>query len=376
LIVQDLLAFAKILQCQLEQHNFLMKKLKPSFTLIGSVAEGSRVGFANELDLTVEFEGFKDALFRVPNGDPFNLTATEHAPDWMKKYFGRNGKFLYHQFILDFLHATNSCIRSIFNRRENPARLTRGTTNEKFNSDSLECKDCKEKKNQNNPVSLFEQCEKCVVTVSQTKMGVCLQFIWRSDSGELIYCSVDLVPTFKIKEIAALELARMVNMAMIKEQPEGWLRYLEKYAASDLIRTDLLYVSKENGLNGGAYYATDSKKVVQLSSVLLKNLNCQPDKNYFIRPGQHLGTDKFKSRGQRQIYCWIKALKKILSVDVSMYMVKKILLERPHEIRSDCPYNDLYYKMSQAELKEKFDSKIDYTKWESLRIKAVVPLKK
>jgi hypothetical protein len=63
-MVQDLLRFAKTLQHKLRQHNSIMRKLRPSFTLIGSVAKGTRKGIGNELDLTVELEGFKSRLFK------------------------------------------------------------------------------------------------------------------------------------------------------------------------------------------------------------------------------------------------------------------------------------------------------------------------
>jgi hypothetical protein len=32
-------------------------------------------------------------------------------------------------------------------------------------------------------------------------MGAGLQFLWYSDEGEMMYCSVDLLPTFMIKPI-------------------------------------------------------------------------------------------------------------------------------------------------------------------------------
>jgi hypothetical protein len=46
------------------------------------------------------------------------------------------------------------------------------------------------------------------------------------------------VPTFKINTTTALNLARNVNTAMLKEKPEGWFGYLQKYASSDMIMPD------------------------------------------------------------------------------------------------------------------------------------------
>jgi hypothetical protein len=130
-----------------------------------------------------------------------------------------------------FLDAINSCIKRIFFNLENPLKLKRGTSNQDY--DGLKCQECKRKR------ANFKQCEKCVVTVSQTKMGVCLQFLWYSAEGDTIYCSVDVVPIYKIIKMKALAKARIVNTAMIKQQPEGWRGYMRKYATSDLIFTDL-----------------------------------------------------------------------------------------------------------------------------------------
>jgi hypothetical protein len=72
----------------------------------------------------------------------------------------------------------------------------------------------------------------------------------------------------------------------------------------------------------------------------------------------------------------IKALKKILSVDVSMYMVKKTMLLWPIETSSYDSYDLLFTIMSQVDLKEKFESKIDYDRWTGYKVKAGIPLKK
>jgi hypothetical protein len=276
-----------MLQAGLRSFNSTMRALKPSFTLIGSAAEGTRIAIGNELDLTVEFEGFEEPSFQVVDGDPFHLSATGNVPEWIKKYFGKKGKFIYHQFTSDFLDATHSCIENIFGKLPNPINLLRGTTNLEFASDIHRCEKCMNNNRDTKSLRPFEQCEKCAVTVSQTKMGACLQFLW---SPEKVYCSVDLVPTFKIKKITALELARIANTAMLTEKPEGWFRYLQKYATSDVILSDLY-----------------QDKVSTFSSVLLKNLNWQSDHNYFARPGQHLGVEKFKGDAWRMVYIFIKA---------------------------------------------------------------------
>jgi hypothetical protein len=124
-------------------------------------------------------------------------------------------------------------------KRKNPRELKRVATNLEFVSDKLRCQKCRNYKAEYKSLQPFQQCEKCVVTISQTKMGACLQFLWNLDN---LYCSIDLGPTFKINKITALNLAYIVNIAMLKERPDGWFRYLQKYATSDMIFLDLFEV--------------------------------------------------------------------------------------------------------------------------------------
>jgi hypothetical protein len=103
----------------------------------------------------------------------------------------------------------------------------------------------------------------------QTKVGVGLQFLWKSPSNKDIYCSVDVVPVFNIRGIQPLYLANILNSATLTQKPEGWFNYMKKYAKADLIVTDLL----------------EGDPSQMIKSVLLKNLNCTEEKNFFIRPG-------------------------------------------------------------------------------------------
>ena len=79
----------------------------------------------------------------------------------------------------------------------------------------------------------------------QTKIGVALQFQWAwlninedprssvdKDEVIMIYCSVDIIPEFPIVPIPVMELAQIVNSAMLAcpEQPRGWMRYMSNYA--------------------------------------------------------------------------------------------------------------------------------------------------
>jgi hypothetical protein len=147
---------------------------------------------------------------------------------------------------------------------------------------------------------------------------------------DTVYCSVDLVPTFKIKHIAPLDLAKIVNMGIMNNQPEGWQNYPQKYAKADVIMPELLFVSQK------AITDDDSNKdgTDSIASVLLKNINTSVDKNYYVRPGQNLKREKFKSEDLKWVYTEIKALKTIFSVSLDNYMLKK-LLWKPNEFRAN-----------------------------------------
>ena len=77
----------------------------------------------------------------------------------------------------------------------------------------------------------FVQCEECMVTVSTTKSGVALQFMYDwGHSGDEVYCSIDLIPIFPIEAIPTMELTRSIVGNMLGEDaPPGWLNFMSKY---------------------------------------------------------------------------------------------------------------------------------------------------
>jgi hypothetical protein len=356
-MVHDFFALLTTLSVVLLEDEIFIN-LCPTFTLMGSVPEGTRIGIGNEMDIMMEFGGFDAPPFKVKEGDPFHLYATDHIPEWMKRFLDQQGRFIFHLFMRALLDAVSLGIDKIFKQKRNPKRLIIKTTNEDFNSDRLDCNDCKRRKKEEERSTLFKQCDSCIVAVSQTKVGIGLQFLWKSDNEEEIYSSVDLVPTFNINPIDPLDLARIINSAMLSQRPDGWFNYMKKYAKADLIVTDLLVKERDQAIG----------------SVLLKNLNCSLEQNYFVRPGQHLAAEKFKTKEHRRLYQNVKALKTILDVDLNNYMLKKLLL-KPIEFKIRIKSHFLYDVMCMPELKEKFEEKIDYEEWKVCRAKSKIPRK-
>ena len=206
-----------------------LKDFLPFFELVGSMAEQTRVGLANELDLGLKFKSWMNQpLFKVEE-DPFTLKKAACVPSFMEQFFVGN-KFEYHKFMFFLLDAVDKALKDIFEVRRNPPNLKRVTTNKEWLDGKTPCKgECKRVLECNE----FKQCEQCAVTVSQTKSGVALQleFVWQGTYfDQNIFCSIDLIPVFQIEPIQTMKLARLINDGMLCENaPEGWLKFLIKY---------------------------------------------------------------------------------------------------------------------------------------------------
>ena len=123
LMVQDLLLLAQKLEHDLGRSSPMMQFLRPSFTLVGSVAEGTRIGLGSELDLTVRFLGLEDVPFKFRVDDPFHLYEGGESPECLSWYF-EDSKFQLHRFKQDVLDLVDSSLMSIFDRGDNPPRLS------------------------------------------------------------------------------------------------------------------------------------------------------------------------------------------------------------------------------------------------------------
>ena len=285
----------------------IVRLLSPKMTLVGSVAEGTRLILGNEMDVLMEFPNIPEA-FEIRNDDPFHVYCTEKTPPELRRFFNEKEQFQLHRFKEEFLTVLDNVIEEIYKEGRNPSRLKRGRWKAQLQSGELTCGTCKRNKSEK---SLFQQCSnpECLATVAQVKNGFCLQFEWISDEGEAFYCSIDLVPVFPIKKISPTEVARIINTVMRQRgHPPGWFFHFIKYFASDRI--------------------IDGLQNPDITSVVLKTLNCQTDNNYFIRPSQLLGPNIFSNPAVKENYCRIKLLMKARDIKTfGSYMMKKLLLK-------------------------------------------------
>ena len=205
LMVGDLLYLAKELEAKLSNSSPLMRCLKPKLTLVGSVAEGTRIGLGSELDLTMRFAGLDSQdlpPFRFKEEDPFHLYKGVKVPDELEGYFGAQDQFQLGNFKEDLSMIIESSLFNIFKCKRNPQRLRINPNEHSIQNIHFyplhDCNDCSTlyKKNFVNI-----QCKNCLWAVSKTKLGLCLQFLWsknEEDEAEAC-CSMDLVPTFRFQ---------------------------------------------------------------------------------------------------------------------------------------------------------------------------------
>lgn len=363
-MIDDLIKVTQQIEKRLNENNEL-KHLKPKFTLAGSMAEGTRFGYANELDLGLKFEGLQKSMgsegdienniaFKVGK-DPFSLEKADTSPSFMDMFFNSEGKFLSHKFKCTLLYSTEKAVTDMFQKGENPPNIHCIVTNNEWQEGRTPCRgECREKLREN----FYKHCQICPVVVSQTKIGLTLQFVWKWPGGETsatneiytsideIYTSIDVIPEYTIVPIPAIKLAKTVNTQMVQPErqppPKGFVQYLKNY--------DMHY--KVNLCQDGLIY-----------NVVLKEFNFYNGRNTHIRPAQPTvnGEEKFSSERMRKIYGYIKFLKKnVDGLELSSFAVKK---DQYKAILDTCEDNDdraVIAILSQPEFRSRVEgSRID-----------------
>ena len=378
---EDLLDLYHTLEKEMKE---ALREFDPEFQMSGSMIEGTRLGLANELDIGLIFNTLKDSLALKVEGDPFSLKKSDTAPAFMKRFFDGN-EFDYHDFKLFLLDTFSNIIKDIFDKHKlsGSNKLICVTTNEAWAKGETKCNgDCKRKMKKAD--TKYEQCILCCVCVSQTKIGIALQFQWVFENAVMgeetkcqkhensgyknlllndifkdeeiitVYCSIDIIPELPIEEIDAFALASLVNRSMLApNSPEKWLRCICNYVKHYQIINDIIH--SEKGM---------------ISSVVLKTMNFCEQRNHHVRPSQpHTLGEKFQSVEMKKIYCYIKYLKKSLDLDLSSYWVKKELLKQEYQDIVDSKKKDLFAGdnalvavLSQPEFQSQVGDKIDIKK--------------
>ena len=380
---EDLFEFYGLFEGEVKK---VLKELHPKFQLCGSMQEGTRLCLANELDIGVVFQALENPKAFKVEGGPFSLKKSNTMIPFMDKFFNKNKEFLYHDFKLFLLDSFSHIVNDIFSqgklKTSNGLRVV--TTNQDWECGATKCREntCKGKM-ETDPDTKYEQCLDCMVAISQTKIGVCIQLEWlagsRTTNGnspcdnhkdltsvisqgqeEIVNCSIDIIPECPIEEIEALELASVSNGPMLTPglHPRGWVKCMINYIVHYKIIEELV------GPDG-----------CMIRSVVMKTINFSEGKNHYVRPAQPSVEEKFKSEELKQVYCLIKFLKKRLSLDLSNYWVKMELGKSLYqEIMGSSGDNALIDVLSQPEFRSKVDDKIDIKR--SLQLSYQIYLKR
>ncbi len=199
---------------------------------MGSVPEGTRVGLANEVDIVVDFEAFKEHPFGVTEDDPFHLRINAALQDRCSDFLDKACFFNFEPFILTYLGSIEFALESVFTSGLNPPSISIVTTNGEYSASV--CAKCSRI-----PPEKKAQCADCAIVVSRTKIGACLQFKWSHD-GTTAYCSMDVVPKFSVEKMKTLQLALLINKGMtLLNNGVLWRNHLRSYVEADMVVQDL-----------------------------------------------------------------------------------------------------------------------------------------
>ena len=115
-MAQSLARLVQLLQDGMQQGE--LKALKPFFELVGSMAEGTRISLANELDLTIKFRTWMDnAPFKV-EGHPYTLKKARGLSLPIMEQFFDGKEFKYHTFMHFLLKNVDKVISDIFDKSD------------------------------------------------------------------------------------------------------------------------------------------------------------------------------------------------------------------------------------------------------------------
>ncbi len=320
--------------------------LKPTFVLIGSVAEGTRLEKASEIDLTVKFKNLREQPL-VPSKSDLDLHVPNDSP--MRRFTKDNGTYDHVAFLSHFIDAIKNGLVRASQSDDWPESLS-------FNLEQWQpCPECLKISNSKRTSVYSPQyhCQNCLPAVAHTKVGPCLVLKWKGK----VTVTADLIPVFPVssQKRGVLGLFNTVTQSLLKKKPDNWLQHFYSIIERDRILPESL----------GRAMATSGNHTVH--QVAIKLLNYNPKDNYVIRPGQGMNTlDLRRSGPLRGAYTCIKVLKELCQANVKTYVIKKVMLSP--DIKAKLEDEDMhtiegaFVVLSHPELKKHF-SKIDFKKW-------------
>ncbi len=330
--------------------------LKPSFVLAGSVPEGTRIWQTNEIDISLKLKALESEPLTIEDDDACRISLQEGGILWkLCKDFGANSGqpniFHYERFLHFLMQNVHKCLVRAAASEEWPGKLS-------FNPRWKPCASCKwmaaETGAGYRPQS---HCQRCLPGVTHTKLGPCLVFWWGGESGHPL--TVDLIPMFPIQcpsDEGLLSLYHAAVRTLFDARPENWYSHFRTIVEKDRLLPEV--------------YARERRRSTPASSVTIKLLNYRPQRNHIIRPSQPMRVhEEFRRHGGRlhQVYVHLKALRSILDVRVTPYVIKKVVLcdeVKESVVGSDVRLDEALLRvLSHPELRARFMGAIRYGDW-------------
>ncbi len=330
---------------------------QPVFSLLGSIREGTRLDHANEIDIAVHFQLFRDHPLQLKNDVDASELIVRGAVDPIMRFLKADRETLdYPKFFCFFMDQVESSLRRV----ELPLGLS--CTIDHRPEDCPVCDELSKAE------PTRTHCARCLPAITHTKVGLCLLFTWRDPSGgEAVVLSVDLVPIFPLLRLdrSLEELHEAIFWTLYDKRPPGWREYCQRVAEKDRILTF--------SNDGGAPPTRD----YHYYKVSIKFLNFLSDERsssacYVVRPGQGVDSDWMVNDEElRETYVHLKALKAHLGLgaDVSSFFLKKMVYSASRSYVTNItniPYN-LTYRLRctvmDTDLKGAFRNSVNLEGW-------------
>ena len=166
--------------------------VQPSFILVGSIPEGTRIGYADELDLSIQHDGFKADFFEAKAKSGMGLNLTQKGIEFFTKEYDSMGapleKFVMNGVEIDFLEFKKAYLKEIQKGLQGladegsiPSKIQLGT----MPFDARKCKGCKKasgldtsilrflrKNKTDGEQEVWKHCNDCLPLLTQSKKGI------------------------------------------------------------------------------------------------------------------------------------------------------------------------------------------------------------
>ena len=266
----------------------MFKMLGIRIKMIGSAMEGTKIFILDEADCFIHFDNLKPNDFELTDSAT-KYKVTEEGKPLLTKFMDDEGNLDYFKFLELLL-----------------AELERFLKEGCLEGMTVSFARCEHKVKGGGAFHFLKHCENCLPAVTFTKAGPCLIL---KDGNEII--SIDLIPLLPCPVKDPIKMFGLVTSYLVEGNPPNWLPYLKKFVKSDVLLPEVL----------------GNPKLPEDGYTAMKLLQADSDHDLFIlRPGQSLAMQNLQQPKLKRTYCYLKALKSLMGVDLSSYQLKKVLL--------------------------------------------------